>query len=187
VVKNLNQGVDNWPFDAEFLGKLSLHHGPDDLHVDRNVDTWAVEFIEVVHGLWLSVGSHDDLDVFGEIFWEPEWDVAFLVGATVDKVVDAFEDENDLAEDFVNVFDNLAFDFLVADIQPVSKVVPEFFLVEFDFLSNVEFLSELDQNPVNGIVVVGVVAASCSKMQNNQVVLASRLHQLLVVLEPLDQ
>ncbi len=51
MVKNLNQGVDNWPFDAEFLGKLSLHHGPDDLHVDRNVDTWAVEFIEVVHGL----------------------------------------------------------------------------------------------------------------------------------------
>lgn len=144
MVKNLDQTVNNWSLNAQLLCELGLHHCPDDLHVDWDVDSGAVELIEVVHGLWLSIGSDNDFDIFGEILGQPEWDVALLVGASVDKVVNALKDKDNFAEDLIDIFDDLSFDLLITDIQPVGKVVSEFFFMEFYFLSDIEFLSELD-------------------------------------------
>ena len=43
-------------------------------------------------------------------------------------MVDALENEDDLIVDDGGVVDDLVFELLVADVEPVGEVLPEFFL-----------------------------------------------------------
>ena len=143
------------------------------MHIDRNVDSGAVELIEVVHGLRLAISSDDDFDVLGEIFRQPESDISFFVGSSINEVVDALKDKDNFAEDLIDIFDDLSFDFLITHIEPVGKVVPELFFMQLNLLSDIEFFSELDKDSIDGIVVVGVVSAGGGEMQNDKVIFSS--------------
>ncbi len=59
--------------------------------------------------------------------------------------------------------------------------------MQLNLLPNIELLPQLDQDAVDRVVIVGVVTPCCGEVQDDQVVLASGFHELLVVLEPLDQ
>ena len=80
----------------------------------------------------------------------------------------------------------MPFDFLIAHIQPIGEIVSEFFFMKFDFLADIEFLPEFDEDAVDGVVIIGVVASSGGKVQDDEVVMSFGLDQLLVVLEPLN-
>lgn len=75
---------------------------------------------------------------------------------------------------------------MITDIEPVWEVVSEFFLMEFYFLSDVEFFSEFDEDAIDGIVVVRIVSAGGCEVENDEVIISAGLDKLLVVLKPLD-
>ena len=109
----------------------------------------------------MPISSNDDFNIFREVFWQPESNIPFFIGSSINKVVYTLKHKNDFIEYFINILDNLSLDFLIADIQPISEIISEFFLMKFDLLSNVEFLSKFDKNTINGVVIIGVIA-SCS-------------------------
>ena len=58
--------------------------------------------------------------------------------------------------------------------------------MQFYFLVDIEFLPQFDEDPVECVEVVAVVAACCCEMEEDQIVVSVALEGL-VVLEPLDQ
>jgi len=53
------------------------------------------------------------------------------------EVVNSFEHQNDLFIKSVYVLDNLVLNFLITDIQPIRKIVSQFFLMKLNFLPNI--------------------------------------------------
>lgn len=107
-------------------------------------------------------GSDNDLDSIREIFREPELEGTFFTGVWLDEILDAFDHDNDLA-----VIDHSLLDFKRADIEPVVEEFAETVLKEFNLLVDVEVLPQLDQDTINGVEVVGVVAACRGEVGNN--------------------
>lgn len=159
VLQDFNKFIYNRSLNTEFFIDLGLNHCFDDLHINRDADFGTAESVEIVHRLRVSISSYDDFDIFREVFWQPKSDIAFFIGPSVNKVVDSLEYEDDFIEDFINILDDLSLNFLIADIQPVSEIISEFFLMELNFLSNVEFLSKFDENAIYGVVIIGVIAS----------------------------
>ena len=53
--------------------------------------------------------------------------------------------------------------------------------MELYFLVNIEFLSQFDQDSVNGVKVVTVVATSRSKVQNHQIIFSSTYRLMILI------
>lgn len=70
------------------------YHRLHNVDVKRNNYFSALQFIEVLHRLWLTICSNDDFDVFGEVLWKPKGDVALLAIVSIYKVVDPLKDED---------------------------------------------------------------------------------------------
>lgn len=107
--------------------------------------------------------------MFGEVLGEPKSNVAFLAAAPVVKIVDSLKYEYDLFVDGVAVLEGLVFDALVADIQPIGEILPDLFLVELNFLTDVQVFPQLNQDPVNCIEVVAVIAPGRGEVQDGQI------------------
>jgi len=86
----------------------------------------------------------------------------------------------------IEVLDGLILDALVADIEPVSEVLPQFLFMQLHLLVDVQLLPQLNQNAVDRVEVVAVVTARGREVQYYQVVIPAS-SQRLVVLVPLDQ
>jgi hypothetical protein len=69
VLEYFDKLGDDRAFYTEFFASLCLDHGPDDLHVSGDVDSWAVKLVKIVHRLGLSISSNDYFDIFGEVLW----------------------------------------------------------------------------------------------------------------------
>ena len=162
------QNSDKFIYDrslyTKFFISLGLNHRLNDLHINRDSHFGAGESVKIIHRLRMSISSYDDFNIFREIFWQPESNITFLIGSSINKVVDSLKYEDDFIEDFFNIFDDLSLNFLIADIQPVSEIISEFFLMKLNFLSNVEFLSKFDKNAIYGVVIIGVVTPSSGEV-----------------------
>lgn len=159
VLQDFNKFIYDRSLDTEFFIYLGLNHSFDDLHINRDGDFGTVESVEIVHRLRVSISSYDDFNIFREVFWQPKSDITFFIGSPINKVIDSLKYEDDFIEDFINILDDLSLNFLIADIQPVSEIISEFFLMKLNLLSNVEFLSKFDKNAIYGVVIIGVVAS----------------------------
>ena len=165
---------------------MGFGHGAHDSDVVRNIHSLAAEFAEVLHGLALPVRSDDDLHVFGEVLGEPKGNIPLFSIVSICEVVDALKDQYDFVVVDVEVLDGLILDALVADIEPVSEVFPQFLFVQLHLLVDVQLLPQLNQDAVDGVEVVAVVTARRREVQDYQVVIPAS-SQRLVVLVPLDQ
>lgn len=145
---------------------MPLDHGLHYVDVVGDVNLGALQLIKIAHALGLAISRDDDLDVLGKVAWEPEGDVALLGSAPVEEVVNAFEDEYDLIVDSGNILYDLVLDALVAHVQPVGEVLPELLLVQLHLLTDVEFLAELNEDPVDGVEIVAIIAPRSRKVQD---------------------
>lgn len=165
---------------------MALDHASHDSHIGRHADSVALQFIEIFHGLGIPVGSDDNFDVFGEDPRQPKGNVAFSSVVFVQKVVNSLKNQYYFVIHNVKILDCLVFYSLIADIQPVCEIFPQFFIVQFNFLIDVEFFSEFDEDAVEGVEVVAVVTASGGEVEEDEVVVSMGLEGL-VVLEPLNE
>ncbi len=165
---------------------MGLDHGAHDSDVVRNIHSLAAELAEVLHGLALPVRSDDHLHVFGEVLGQPKGNISLFSIVPIREVVNALEDQNDLVVVDIEVLDGLILDALVADIEPVSEVLPQFLFMQLHLLVDVQLLPQLNQNAVDRVEVVAVVTARGREVQYYQVVIPAS-SQRLVVLVPLDQ
>ena len=148
-------------FYAKFFTGLRFNHGFNDLHINWNAYFRTVKLVRIIHRLRMPISCYNDFHIFWEVFRQPKGNVTFFISSSIYKVVNALKYKNDFIEDFIHIFNDLSFYFLIAYIQPVSKIVSEFFLMKFYFLSDIELFSKFDKNTINSVIIIGVVA-SCS-------------------------
>ena len=105
-------------------------------------------------------GGDYHFDVFGEELGKPEGDVGLAGGLVVGESIDCFDDDNHFLVDLLRAVDNLLFlDLGGGQIQPVGKEFPDVFLEEIYTLFQFEGLFQFYDDLVEGVEVVGVVAA----------------------------
>ena len=92
-------------------------------------DLRAAQAIEVPHGLRFTVSSHDDFDVLRESARQPKGNVALPACGAIQEIVNTLENQDDLVVLDFHVADGLVFDALVAHVQPIGKVFPQFLLM----------------------------------------------------------
>lgn len=114
-----------------------LHHGL----VIGNGYVVGVKAVEVFSRIRPGVSCDDDFDVSREGLGQPEGDVTFLSVVFIQEAVDSLKDQHDLVIKNIEVLDGLILDALIADIQPIGKVLSQLFIMELDFLVDVEFFS----------------------------------------------
>lgn len=165
---------------------MGLYHGPHDSDIVRNVHFLASEFAEVLHGLALAVCSDDDLHVFGEVLGQPKGNIPLFPIISIREVVNALKHQYNLIVVDIEVPDGLVLDALVADIQPVSEVFPQFLFMQLHLLVDVELLPQLNQDAVDRVEVVTVVPPRGREVQYYQVIIPPPA-QRLVVLVPFHQ
>ena len=100
---------------------------------------------------------------------QPKGNIALSPAIAIEEVINSFKNKYDLLIDGVNILKGLVFDSLVADIEPIGEVFPNFLFVELYFLPNVQIFSQLYQNSVYGVEIVAVVAACGGEVQDGQV------------------
>lgn len=98
---------------------MLFDHAFNDAAVYWYFDLMAAKTCKVLHCLTLSVCRDDHLNVLWEVFRQPECNIAFPVGLSVDKVIDSFKDQDDLFVDNIGIVDYLAFDGVVTDLEPI--------------------------------------------------------------------
>ena len=123
---------------------MGLDHSFNDLHINRDGYFGAVEPVKIIHRLRVSIGSDDDFNIFREVFRQPEGNITLFISSSINKVVNTLKNKYDFIEYFINILDNLSLDFLIANIQPISEIISEFFLMKLNFLSNVELFSKFN-------------------------------------------
>lgn len=122
----------------------------------------------------MSSGRHDDLDVFREALGKPEGDVGFFAAFVVHEAVDSLDDNHDLLVDLLRAVDNLLLLYLCADdVQPVREELPDVFLKQIDALFELEGFLELDDDLVEGVEVIAIVAAPACEVHYRQDLLFS--------------
>lgn len=139
------------------------------------------------HGFGLAVGCDDDFYAFREVFGQPEGDVALFVGVAIDEVVDALEYKDYLVVDNVRAVDGLAFQSIIAELQPISKIFPQFLLMQFDLLPNIECLPQLHKYPIERIEIITIIASCSRKMQQYQILLPLRPSRLMILIPLTNQ
>ena len=172
--------------NAQFFVEVAFDHPPHDSHIGRHADSVALQFIEIFHGFGIPVSSDDNFNVFREDPRQPKGDIAFPSIVLVQEIVNPFKNQYYFVIHDIQILDCLIFYSLVADIQPVGKIFPQFFIVQFNFLVDVEFFPEFDEDAVEGVEVVAVVASGGGEVEEDEVVVTVGLEGL-VVLEPLDE
>jgi len=80
---------------------MILYHWSHDVNVERNAYFSAVQLVEVSHGLWFTVCSHNNFDVFGENFRQPERNIALFSIVSIDKVVYSLKNEYNFVIEYV--------------------------------------------------------------------------------------
>lgn len=98
---------------------MLLHHTLNNATIHRDLHLVAAKTCKVLHRLTLSIRSHNDFNVFGEVFGEPEGNIAFPVGLPVNKVVNSLKDQDNLFVDDVRIVNYLVLNRIVTDLEPV--------------------------------------------------------------------
>lgn len=161
MLKNFDELINYLPFYAKFFTGLCFNHGFNDLHINRNTYFRTVKLVKIIHRLRVPISCYNHFHIFWEVLRQPKSDISLFISSSINEVVNALKYKNDFIEDFIHIFNDLSFYFLIAYIQPVSKIVSEFFLMKFYFLSDIELFSKFDKNTINSVIIIGVVA-SCS-------------------------
>lgn len=73
----------------------------------------------------------------------------------------------------VQILNSLIFYSLIADIQPISKIFPQLFLMEFYLLINIEFFSQFDEDTVDSIEIITIISTSCSEVQDDEIIIST--------------
>ena len=150
---------------------MIFHHGLHNINIVGNVHFLTTKLSEILHWLWFSIRRYDDFDVFWEKLGQPKCNVTLLSITSILKTVNSFEHEDNFIVEYIQVFNGLIFNSLVTNIKPVGKIFTKFFFMELYFLVNVELFPKFDEDTVDSVKVITVVASCCSKMQDYQVII----------------
>lgn len=99
----------------------------------------ASQFREILHGFRLAISSNNDFDILREVFRQPKGNISLFSIIPIHEVINSFKDKNDLVVKHIKILNGLVLNPLVADVQPIRKILPKFFLVKFYLLIDIEF------------------------------------------------
>ncbi len=74
---------------------MTFDHGSHNADIIRDANFLASKLGKVLHWLWLTVSSNNDLNIFGEVFGKPKGNVAFFSIIPIHEVIYSFEDKYD--------------------------------------------------------------------------------------------
>jgi hypothetical protein len=113
----------------------SLEQKGADVCIELNFDCLTLDLFEMSQTLRTLGCGNDDFDIFGEKFRQPERNVGLLGGISIQKLVNALDDNDNLVIYVLGtVNDKLLFNFSTADIQPVGKKLSDVLLQKVHIL-----------------------------------------------------
>jgi hypothetical protein len=144
-------------------------NGFSNASVTSDVDDFAADSFEMLDAFRLFASGNDNLYVFGELLWQPEGDVGLFGLVLVSEAVDGFDNDDDFVIDFLSAVDDLLFfDFGTDNVEPVGEKLSNILLEKVDALLELQGFFQSDDDLVERVEVVAVVAASAGEVHNRQ-------------------
>lgn len=117
----------------------------------------------------MTISSHNNFHILRKILRKPESNIPLFAIGPIQKIVNPLKHKYNFIIDGIDILERLVLDSLVADIEPIREIFPDFLLVELNLLANIELFPQLDENSIDCVEVVAIVAACGCKVEDGQI------------------